>query len=301
MSSKSRLGLYVSDKCERAAPNGKPWLEFRAFVRKYWPLLSNYTLLVSEKTQKILEEISADLQRSTGVAPQWKLEVSRNPTALRFALHGMSEKELERILFFLDPENLKDEWEKLFMLRLAIAQRGQKLNINCGAWLWAEKEWAENCGVQCKSEIHSDDAIVFLGQDPSWMLDRFVLEHLETVMLFNHRILTSRVRPAFGEYLKIAEPRHLLKGTSNAGPKVASFLLADYFYGTFPQRQDKLCHVVYCAGRQRERAYGSELESLIETCADPRMRINLMINWETAEEWIQQEFQVRAPGSIALH
>jgi hypothetical protein len=47
-------------------------------------------------------------------------------------------------------------------------------------------------------------------------------------------------------------------------------------------------HVVTFADYQSEQALGPEMREFYEVCADPRLRVNLLMNKQTAIEWIRQ-------------
>jgi hypothetical protein len=291
--SQTKLGLYVSDWCRRAVPHGKGWFEFHLFVKTYWQLLSMYKLLVSETTARILEEVAADIKSSNGVEPRWSLEKFQNSRVLVNRLVATNKEEAERILLFLDPHKLESEMDSLWVLREAVAEHEQKLNINLGARLWMEKELMLHKGTQSKPLIGANDAIVFVGQNPSLAIDRFAVKHLEKVVLFPRLILTGRIRSTITECLRAANTSaHLRNGSAEGMEGIAQFLVRDYFNTRQRKLEDKLCHVIACPGRNRGEQ-GKAMEEFIRICADPHMRVNLMLNQETAEEWIQQPFEYR--------
>jgi hypothetical protein len=301
-SSRNKLGLYVSRSCRAASPHGKGWFEFRLFAKKFWRLLSTYTLLVSESTAGILEEVSRDLRESEGVEVRWDLDIYPKPNSIVSLVNKLvasSREEVERILVFLDPQ-APAELESLFVLREAIAQHGQKLHINLGAPVWAEREWKAVLGLESKSLIAAGDAIVLLGQKHSLKIDRFALTYFEKVLLFPNFVIPVTARSMISELLKtVNSPASLPRTTCGETPELASLLFANYFNTGGGYMDRRLCHVVICPGSNRARMQRQSMEEFISMCADPRLRINLMLNKETAEEWIQQPFE-RANTQVTI-
>ncbi len=330
---KKKLGVHVSDKCKTVVPNGKDWFEFRLFVKTFWKLLSEYTLVVSETTAIILAEVERDLKRQ-GEQPLWDLEVSSNSRVLKNKLVAASKEEIERILLFLDPEKLESEMASLWILRETVVEHGQKMNINLGAILWAERQWKTQQGIDSRFSIGADDAIVLLRQNSSRAIDRFALSHLDKVMLFPRLIFTGRTRASITEFVEAAKASasltreaydrmqaiaallgDLRNGQDEIGGKchliacagrsekmdrvyltekiwdgmqdIASLLVTKYSNKGPGKIADRLCHVIACPGHNPGRTEVKALENLIRVCADPHMRVNLVLNQETAEDWMQ--------------
>lgn len=288
MASQKKIGLHVSDACKTSMPDGKDWFEFRSFVRTYWQLLSEYRLLVSLNTAAILNEFADDLERSCGIEVPWDLEVYPNRRLLVNRLVASNREEIGRVLFFLDPRNLEYEMESLFTLREAIAEHGQKLNINLGTGLWAEREQRAYSGIEQTPFIGTDDAIAFVGQSSSLAIDRFAVKHLENVLLFPRLISMRHTWATIAEYLKAVDAvSYLVNEAYDRTEDIASSLVNSYLNYGKPAMEGKLCHVIACPGRSREQSLRQDIERFIHVCANPRMRINLMLNKETAEEWIR--------------
>ncbi len=297
------LGFYVDDRCKTAAPNGKPWLEVREFVRVYWPLLSTYRLLVSENTKEILRKLAAEIKLKHGVELEWNLDVSPNSRALTIKLTAANKEQVGRILFFLDPDKVAEQWEGLDMLRQAAAGHGQKLHINRGAGVWAETEWAARHGIQKKPEIGVDDAIVLVGRGLA--MDRFAAKYLEKLLLFPFRIVPSGTRTAIAELAQAANApadviADVLNRTSEGGPEIASSFVVNHFGTMWREMPYKLCHVIACPCRYRNQPRETDMEEFLRVCADPLMRVNLMVNHETAEEFIQRPLECWNPRRIIL-
>ncbi|HEY6249613.1 MAG TPA: hypothetical protein VI685_06605 [Candidatus Angelobacter sp.] len=291
-----KLGLYVSYSCKNHRPEGKQWFEFRRFARTYWQILSNYILLVSDVTAMSLREVARDLKRD-GAEPRWDIEVARNHRALATRLIATNKEEVERILLFLDPERLSDELENLWILQQSAAENGQKLYINWGVHLWAERESKMRLGIRDKSLIGNDDAIVLVGHGSGPPVDRFVLKGLEKVMLFPWVILTGGPLATISDICKSRESTAAQTNqTSDAMLDSASAFVENYLNTSGSQASDKLCHVIACQGRNQ--MMGKAMQDFIRVCANPRMHVNLMLNKETVEEWIQQPFEYLDPQTV---
>jgi hypothetical protein len=297
MTQRPKLGLYGNDKWKSCESTGKRWPDFQLFAKRYWKLLSKYTLVVSETTAASLSKVASELMLE-GIDPQWHLDSYSNRGFIA-RLTATHREEIERVLLFLDSQNLEEEIESLWILRQAIAEHGQKLNINYrGACQWAESEVNAVENLQSKSLIGANDGIVLVGQKPGLAIDRFAIKHLERVALFPRLVLPSLTRAAIGRLLSAAEIQVNIPEHTSTTEDIMSFLVANYFRAGFARANEDVCHVIVCPGRYRERKEEG-MEALIQVCTDPHMKVNLMLNKETAEEWIlrQRPFEIQHRSS----
>jgi hypothetical protein len=261
-------------------------------VRLYWRVLLNYTLLVSESTAAILYEVGLEIEKADGERPLWDVEISDNRRVLVGKLALTGKEEMERLLLFFDPKSMPQELESLWVLRQGAAERGQKFHINFyGAYHWAEREARFLNHFENRPVIGANDAIVFVGHKPGSMLDRFASKHLDKVILFPNFILPPETREIMdGLFKKLDLPIALSERTWATIEHITKLLWDNYRHAGPHRAEVDLCHVIVCPGPKNQQIDGA-LQELIRVCANPEMKVNLLLDEETASEWIEQPFK----------
>jgi hypothetical protein len=306
MTFRPRLAIDLSSECFRPHPLGKPWLDFRSFVRNYWQLLIGYRLLVSDQAKIVLLEVAAEIKARTGTEVHFEIEDMGSPRGTRGKIADRKKEEIEQILLFLDPKSVLEQL-KTVPLRM-MSERGHRVRINFGAALWAEREWKlRTAVVRHQSEIHSGEAIVMVEENAIGPLFEFIKQHLDAIRLFPRIMTTASIKTVLDavSHTKRAKRTTAAKETDEANeePRVSVFkdsphgelfgignqILQDY-YNVPPlcmhPAQSSPCHVV--AFTDYEGQPEIQMQKFYEICADPRSKVNLLLNKQTAEDWVRQ-------------
>ncbi|PYP87937.1 MAG: hypothetical protein DMG65_15910 [Candidatus Angelobacter sp. Gp1-AA117] len=84
---------------------------------------------------------------------------------------------------------------------------------------------------------------------------------------------------------------YLTEGAVYGMQDITKVLVKNYFYSGHGGTEDSLCHILACPGYHAERTDIEALKQLIKICTDPHMRVNLVLNQQTAEEWIEPPYE----------
>jgi hypothetical protein len=299
MAEQEVLAIDLSKECLNAHPRGKPWLDFRSFAQAFWQLLAAYKLLlVSYDTERILREVAANIKKSTGIEPNFKTEVLGTSRTTRSAIANWSKHNIDRVLWFLDPENLLEQLQSV-PLRM-MSERGHKLHVNFGAAVWADRAQRLLAGdIQQHVEVHPGDAIAMVEEHAIVPIAELIAEHFRALKSFSHIMATTKIRNIIKSVFKATASSE----TKGADAKCRLTVFRDSPYGELigighqivqdyynvppllmQPRRRALCHVVAFARYQEEP--GIEMQKFFEIAADPRLRVNLLLNEQTANDWI---------------
>jgi hypothetical protein len=306
MTFRPKLAIDLSTECFKPSPVVKPWLDFRSFVRDYWELLTSYRLLVSEQTRIILLDVAAEIKKKEGKDVDFTIEDLGNPRVTRNKIADRRGGEIEQVLWFLDPKSLLEQLktEPLKMM----SERGQKIRINFGAALWAEQQWKlRTTAIQPQSEINSGESIVMVEENALEILFEFMKGHLNAVRLFPHIMTTDHIKRVMEAMVKTRGTQPSRKTEELRAPEKAPRVsvykdnphgeligigrqIVQGYYNVSPLRMrpalSSSCHVV--AFTDYEDQPGIQMQKFYEMCADPRLKVNLLLNPQTAEDWINQ-------------
>lgn len=310
MASRKTLGIVVVPQCFTNSQT-KTWFDFRTFVRTYWELLSTYTLLVSSDTKAILLEISAEF-RALGIKVNFIMEDLGNSRTTLNNIANQKAGEIERILLFLDPKDVRNQLE-MAPLRM-ISERGHLVHLNFGAALWAECT-SQPAAVRPYPEIRPVESLVFVEENASAPMFDFLARHFGAICLFPEVLVTrgiksmfdfifqQRPKPKAGENKKNEKNEN--EDEENREPVIyvpemspdseltaigKCIMARSYNWKAFemhPARGARY-HVVTFTDYLNNHAPGPAMQTFYEVCADPRLRVNLLINPQTAVDWIRQ-------------
>jgi hypothetical protein len=300
MSVRKTLAIDLSYECFKPYPQGKPWFDFRSFVRAYWQLLAGYDLLVSYETQRIVLEVAAEIEKLTGMEVRLKTKVLGSSRATRSDIANRAGGEIDRVLCFLDPKRLLDQLQGVPVRMMS--ERGHKIHVNFGAALWADSEWRlRTAAVQHQSEIRFGEAFVIVEDNAIVPILEFTKEHCGALRLFPQIMTTTNIKiimeavlnaTATKEAKETDEKRRLTVFRDSPYGELIGIghqIVRDY-YNVPPLRmhptRSLACHVVALAHYQDEP--GIRMQKFLEICADPHLRVNLLLNKQTADEWIHR-------------
>jgi hypothetical protein len=304
MTYRPKLAIDLSAECFKPYPGVKPWLDFRSFVRDYWELLTTYRLLVSEQTKVILLDVAAEITKREGKGVHFTIEDLGNPRVTRNQIANRREGEIEQVLWFLDPKSLLEQL-KTAPLKM-MSERGQKIRINFGAALWAEQQWKlHNAVIHQRSEIHFGESIVMVEENALGTLFEFMKNHLDAIRLFPHIMTIDHIKKIMEAMVKAKgpsrkseevrgpekEPRVSICKDSPHGELIGiGRQIVQGYYNAPPVRMrptlSSSCHVV--AFTDYEDQPGIQMQKFYEMCTDPRLKVNLLLNPQTAIDWIHQ-------------
>jgi|SRR6476660_2203833 hypothetical protein len=300
MSVRKILAIDLSMECFKPYPQGKPWLDFRSFVRTYWQLLAGYNLLVSYETQRILLEVAAEIKKLTGMEVRFETEVLGSSRATRSNIANRAGGEIDRVLCFLDPKRLLNQLQGVPLKMMS--ERGHKIHVNFGAALWGDSEWRlRTTAVQHQSEIRFGEAFVIVEDNAIVPVLEFTKEHFGALRLFPQIMTTTNIKIIIEAVLnatatdqtKETDEKHRLtvfKGSPYGELIAIGHQIVRDYYNVPPLRMHPArslpCHVVALTHYQDEP--GIRMQKFFEICADPHLRVNLLLNKQTADEWIQR-------------
>jgi len=308
MAYEKQLAIVVNWRCIKNGPSGKAFFDFRSFVRRYWQLLSLYSLLVSEDTERILLEVASEIRTLTGLEVHFNIKVLGNSRVTLSNIANREQGEIERILLFLDPKGLLLQLETV-PFRL-ISARNHRIHLNFGAALWAEQEWRiKTSFVQPYSEIRPAGRLVLVQENSEALMFGLIIAHFGAIRSFLQIEATATVRAMLEivhrkslirETLNLAQPNHdpcgELLGIANSIGAVSYNPCGLRMHPT----QGARFHVIAFADYPVKHAPGIEMQKFFEVCTDPRLRVNLLLNKPTADEWFQQfEFPTDAGSAGA--
>jgi hypothetical protein len=205
--------------------------------------------------------------------------------------------EIEEILLFTDPKGLLDQ---LAMIPLeVISAHGHRVRLNFGAALWAEQACKSSSAmVQQYSEIHPAESLVLVEENATVPMFNFIAGHIDTIRLFPQLVVTKAVKTMVEilfdrSQIRVKERPRLKVPNHSQGELfgIANLIVTDsYNTGLVPMQPDLGARfdVVAFTDHQGDHAPGIEMQKFLEVCADPRLRVNLLMNKQTAEEWCQQ-------------
>jgi methylglyoxal synthase len=299
MTIKPRLAMIASDDCTSSfMMERKPWPHVRWFIEEYKDILDRYHILAPENTVKVLEEAVNDLQRARRTTHPLDLE-SRGPShrAVIELAAAVARNEVEHVLLFQHPHNPDLERSHYRELVHTVNLHGRKLYLNMAAQLWAEYERNHRLPViKTQPQAGTDETVVFVAHGAEKRVAHFVREHFSTIRSFPRIMADPATKNAITEVLAAEQTDTRLRieaaglghGLSGVGLMIADEILRKFReLGTerIDQMSGALYHVIFFLEQQHISALGPDLQALLGICADPCLRVNLILNRQMAEEW----------------
>lgn len=308
------VALMASEMCRTNIP-GKPWWHIRRFLRAYYPLLQQFELIATSGTAEVVDELM-DTDPSIP-----RLDVKRCGASFEGVVHIaalVAKRELNRVLWFQDPQDLAVDRPENYALLRNCNLAGAHLHLNAAAHLWAlhtselrdlpseryvrepiNKDPVEIGGVQESVILIAHD-----GEKPR--IARFVLHYRDVLRRFPRVLATSGTLKHIEEFLKVQLPpweRRRLQiqpvgktATMAHGPSGGDVIVADeiidwYREGGRANGSDHvLHHILFFADSSKSHAHEADIRVLLKACANPRNRVNLILNSRMAEEWANRYF-----------
>lgn len=296
MAYEKQLAIVVDERCFKNGPSGKTFFDFVTFVRRYWEILSTYCLLVSKHTKTILLRVAGEITTPTGEKVHFNMKDLGDSEVTLRDIANREQGEIERILLFLDPEDLLRQLEKVPLRD--ISARNHKIHPNFGAAVWAEQQWRiKKFFVQPYSEIRPAGRLALVEENSQVLMFGLIIAHFAAIQSFPQTEVTTVVRgmlervkrkSLMRETLNLAQPNHDPRGEL-AG--IATSIGADCYNAgglRMDPTQGARFHVIAFADYPVKQAPGPDMQKFFEVCTDPRLRVNLLLNKPTADEWFQQ-------------
>lgn len=309
-SSAPSLGIIASELCRRPSGDGQRWWHLRRYVSAYARILGRHTVFATENTAEIVQACYATAMELDGTLPKLTIRSLGPSTRGVVKLAAMvAKKEIHRVLWFQDPgESLSGRAENYALLRNCNLA-GAHLSMNSAAHLWALYEtsvlgvaeqpyattpWAE--GDACETVF----LIAHDAEKPR--MSRFAFRFADVLAQFPRLLATSgtlkhieKVQTDYGTAggrLKIG-PVGATPSMAH-GPSGGDVIVADEIFdwyglgGRAFGGQRVLHHVVFFPDHRQSHPHEADIRVLLETCANPLHRVNLILNSRMAEEWARR-------------
>jgi methylglyoxal synthase len=299
-----QLGILVSEKCAQNLPEGKRWFHVARFIKAYGELLGRFELLAVKETASRLETLFQETRHTS--RPTITSLGSPFEGVVRLAAK-VARKEVTRVLVFQDPRDLQIERAEAYALLRNCNISGGKMYFNAAAHLWALFESTKQ-GLPVSRPYYKDtvntsivqETVVFIAHDNEKpRMSRFALHYRDILRRFRRLLATAGTKKAIDAFLKQTVPPHQRlhieaagktdqdsHGPSGGDVVVAEDVLKTYATLAAPEWDDHvLHHILFFIDHKHSQPHEPDIQVLLKTCADPRNRVNLILNSKMAEEW----------------
>jgi hypothetical protein len=298
MTNKKSLVMIASDNC--SLPNEhKPFPHVRWFIQEYKDFLDRFHILAPDSTVRILEEAVSDLKRAHRTTLPLDIE-NRGPShrAVLELAAAIARNEVAQGILFQHPSNPDLERPHYRELIHVAAMNGRKLFLNLGAQLWADHERDHaRPTIKTYSESGVDETVVFVSHGEEQRVAHFVRQNFKTIRKFPRIMADHAVKKAIGEVQCAEPPESRLRidaacmghGLSGAGLWIADEIsrrCRELGPDRIDQMNGALYHVIFFLDQHHISDLGSDLQALLSICADPCLRVNLILNRQMAEDWV---------------
>ena len=286
------------------------WFHVRKFVESYEAILKGYRpIWVTNGTADIIAE----------VLPKFPMERLGPTTEGVVKLAALVAKgEVDRVLFFQDPEDLKMWHPENYALLRNCNLHGKKLCINVAARLWAEHETRTKGKRKRKKppDIFTGrkgdvgETVAFIAHDSQKpRMAQFVLQYNQALRNFPRLIAASGTKVFIDDFLRPALGKNQVDisaagrtAKQSHGPSGGDVIIADEIFDTFRQVRSRAKgnsrlrqtldrprhHILFFIDHKSTHAHEPDIQVLLETCVDPTLPVNLMLNNRMAVEWIER-------------
>ena len=320
------LGIIASELCRRPADDAHRWWHLRRYVAAYASVIGSHRVFATENTAEIVQACYAEAAHSRPSLPKLKLQSLGPTTRGVVKLAAMvARKEVRRVLWFQDPGDLLVARVENYALLRNCNLAGAQLLMNAAAHLWALYEMSfprerESIGT-ATIPYHTDpydegevqESVFLIAHDAEKpRMSRFAFQFSDVLARFPRLMATAgtlvhiaKSRSDYGnaaESLRI-EPVGATPSMAH-GPSGGDVIVADEIYdwygrgGRAHHGQYVLHHVLFFADHRQSHPHEADIRVLLETCANPLHRVNLILNSRMAEEWAQR--YRRPPSNLAL-
>jgi len=301
------LGMIASEEC-RKPREGKRWWHLRRFVAAYARVVGAHKVFATEHTAEIIrsaygEAIDADLS-----LPRLSLESVGPSTRGVVKLAAMvARKEIKRVLWFQDPNELLVGRPENYALLRNCNLAGAHLMMNSAAHLWALYNTPPGTSTGTYSTIpyHEGEvceSVFLIAHDAEKpRMSRFVFQFRDVLTKFPRLMATSGTLKHIEKVLSDYGDDALLKITPvgataamSHGPSGGDVVVADEIYdwygpgGRALEGEYVLHHILFFADHRQSHPHEADIRVLLETCANPLHRVNLILNSRMAAEWAQR-------------
>jgi methylglyoxal synthase len=307
------LAIISSEKCREDRP-GKRWWHLRRFITAYAQLLQQFPLAVTTGTAEIIAKvIEQERQNIPALGGLHFRPIGPSFEGVVYLAAAVAKRQIRRVLWFDDPEDLAVDRPENYALLRNCNLAGAYLHVNASAHLWALHA-SEARGLSGHKYIRTplnhgpveqggiQETVVLIAHDGEKdRISRFVLHYRDVLRHFPRILATSGTLKHIEEFLKIHVPpreRQRLKilpvgatATMAHGPSGGDVIVADEIFdwyregGRATNLEHVLHHVLFFADNSKSHPHEADIRVLLKTCADPRNRVNLILNSRMAEEW----------------
>jgi len=279
-------------------------------VAAYAPVIGAHTVCATENTAEIVQACYAEAKRVRRSLPKLTLRSVGLTTRGVVRLATMvARKEIERVLWFQDPGDLLVGRVENYALLRNCNLAGAHLLMNAAAHLWALYQMSLK--RMAEKPYYTDpynrgdvqESVFLIAHDAEKpRMSRFAFQFRDVLARFPRLMATAGTRvhiaKCLSDYGTTADslPIRAVGATPAMahGPSGGDVIVADEIYdwygpgGRAHRGQYVLHHVLFFADHRQSHPHEADIRVLLETCANPLHRVNLVLNSRMAEEWAQR-------------
>ena len=308
------LGMLASELCRRIPENedrdDKAWFHVRKFIRQHHKTLNEYEITATDGTADIIDETSRELEGEPGFEP---LTVNRLGSRFRGVVRlaaQVAEGQVDRVLFFEDPEDVQIEHPENYALLRNCNLNGKALLINEAAHLWAaNKEGSGPMKPRFVNSVHNGmdqipETVVFIAHDREKdRMARLALRYHIVLHWFPRLLATCGTKTYLDKFLKATLPSQERLDITPAGrnrkdlrgARGGDVIVADEIFhifegnpGLLNDNEGPLYHVLFFMDDKEFRSPTLDTRILMRAFTNPELRVNLVFNSRMAEEWLDR-------------
>jgi methylglyoxal synthase len=226
----------------------------------------------------------------------------------------VARKEIHRVLWFQDPNDLLVGRAENYALLRNCNLAGAHLMMNSAAHLWAlyQQTLTGKATRPYQPPYNGADvyeSVFLIAHDgEKTRMSRFVFLFRDVLARFPRVMATSgtlvhiqKVLSGFGapdslQVGPVGATKTLAHGPSGGDVVVADEIYDSYGVGGRAHHGERvLHHVLFFPDHRQSHAHEVDVRTLLETCANPLHRVNLILNSRMAEEWAQRYRHLPSP------
>ncbi len=304
------LGIIASELCRRPTDEGQRWWHLRRYVLAYARVVGAHRVFATENTAEIVQACYGQARDADSSLPKLTLGSLGPTTRGVVKLAAMvARKEIKRVLWFQDPGDLLVGRAENYALLRNANLAGAHLLMNSAAHLWALYQISSvgtprtpyRTSPYDEGELR--ESVFLIAHDAEKpRMSRFAFQFRDVLAQFPRLMATSgtlkhisKIQADYGSpagSLRI-EPVGATPSMAH-GPSGGDVVVADEIYdwyglgGRAHRGQYVLHHVLFFADHRNSHPHEADIRVLLETCANPLHRVNLILNSRMAEEWAQR-------------
>lgn len=309
------IGIVASDRC-KDSPHRKPganeqsWFHIRRFIQDHHGVLDEYDVVAPDGTADIIEQTYRDL----GHARKPRRPIHRSGThfwgVVRMAAQA-ARGDIDRILFFEDPDDLGAELPENYALLRNCNLGGKALMMNETANLWARDREGlaptkprSLTGTKGGEKAEIPETVVLIAHDGEKdRMARLVIRYHVVLRSFPRLLATFGTKTYLDKFLRATLPNEERLEITAAGQHLQDLhgarggdvIIADEIFRTFEENQRLLkqqdgpiYHVLFFIDHATRRSPTLDTRVLLTACANPELRVNLIFNSFMGAEWLSR-------------